>query len=149
MGLAAALDISVASRDAKFGFSEVRVGVAPAMISVICLPKMRLGDARSTFLRGGRFTADEAVRLGLITTAVDPEDLDDEVDAVVADLLEGAPGAIAATKELLATVPSMAADQAFAWTKELSARLFSSEEARQGMTAFLEKRPPPWSPRAH
>ncbi len=145
MGLAAALDISVGLVDAKFGFTEVRIGVAPAMISVICLPKMNRADASSAFLRGNRFTGREAAEMGLINSAVTPENLDAEVDAIVADLLRGGPQALAATKQLLANVPGMPADDAFEWTKQLSSDLFRGEEAREGMTAFVEKRPPSWA----
>jgi len=144
MGLAAAMDISIAVDDAKFGFTEVRVGVAPAVISVVCLPKLRTTDARSAFLRGNRFLAAEAARMGLINAAVPADQLDEEVDAVVTDLLAGGPQAIAAAKELLREVPGMPIDDAFQWTGELSARLFTGDEAREGMTAFLEKRPAAW-----
>lgn len=146
MGLAAAMDISVGLEDAKFGFTEVRVGVAPAMISVLCLPKLREADARAAFLRGNRFSGAEAARMGLINAAVPADRLDAEVAAVVADLLQGGPGAIAASKRLLAEVPGMAVDEAFAWTQQLSAELFRSDEARAGMGAYLEKRPAPWVP---
>jgi methylglutaconyl-CoA hydratase len=146
MGLAAAMDISIASEDALFGFTEVRVGVAPAVISVVCLPKLRRTDAASAFLRGNRFPAAEAARMGLVTAAVPADRLDAEVAAVVADLLAGGPEAIAHAKQLLAEVPAMPVDEAFAWTAELSARLFRSDEAREGMTAYLEKRRPPWAP---
>ena len=112
------------------------------MISVLCLPKMRAGDARAAFLRGNRFLAPEAARIGLINTAVPAEDLDAEVDAAVQDLLAGGPEAIAANKELLAQVPQMSTDDAFAWTAELSADLFRGDEAAEGMAAFLEKRKP-------
>ncbi len=144
MGLAAAMDISVAVDHAKFGFTEVRVGVAPAMISVLCLPKMRLADAQAAFLRGNRFPAAEAVRMGLINTAVPADALDAEIDAIVSDLLAGEPHAIAAAKQLTSIVPTLSEDDAFDWTAELSARLFASDEAREGMTAFLEKRPAAW-----
>lgn len=144
MGLAAAMDISIATEDAKFGFTEVRVGVAPAVISVVCLPKLGPADARSAFLRGNRFPAAEAARMGLINAAVPADRLDAEVAAVVTDLLAGSPGAIAATKLLLREVVGTPTDQAFAWTGELSARLFASDEAREGMAAFLEKRPAAW-----
>lgn len=146
MGLAAALDITVAADDVRFGFTEVRIGVAPAMISVVCLPKLRAVDARSAFLRGRRFGAPEAARAGLITAAVPRDQLDAEVADVVGDLLAGAPGALAATKQLLAAVPGMPEDEAFAWTGELSAALFAGEEAREGITAYLEKRPARWVP---
>jgi methylglutaconyl-CoA hydratase len=145
MGLAAAMDISIAAEDAKFGFTEVRVGVAPAVISVVCLPKLRPADARAAFLRGSRFSAAEAAEIGLVNAAVPADRLDEEVDAVVTDLLAGGPGAIAAAKRLLAEVPGTPVDEAFRWTGELSARLFATEEAREGMRAFLEKRPAAWT----
>jgi methylglutaconyl-CoA hydratase len=144
MGLAAAMDISIAVDDAKFGFTEVRVGVAPAVISVVCLPKLRSADARGAFLRGNRFPATEAARMGLINAAVPADRLDAEVDAVVTDLLAGSPNAIAAAKQLLREVPGMPVDDAFRWTGELSAGLFATDDAREGMTAFLEKRPAAW-----
>ncbi len=147
MGLAAAMDISIAVDDAKFGFTEVRVGVAPAMISVLCLPKLSTADARAAFLRGHRFPAEEAARMGLINAAVPADRLDAEVAAVVADLMAGGPNALAAAKQLLADVPEMTVDEAFAWTSKLSADLFRTDEAKEGMTAFLEKRPPRWADR--
>jgi methylglutaconyl-CoA hydratase len=148
MGLAAAMDISIAAADVMFGFTEVRIGVAPAVISVVCLPRMREVDARDVFLRGRRFPADEAARLGLIRSAVTREQLDAEVDAVVSDLLQGGPEAIAATKQLLLRVPTLDQDAAFAWAASLSAELFSGDEAAEGFRAFLDKRPPPWAPPA-
>lgn len=144
MGLAAAMDISVAADDARFGFTEVRVGVAPAVISVVCLPKLRPADARAAFLRGNRFSAAEAAAMGLVNAAVPRALLDDEVDAVVGDLLAGGPAAIAASKRLLAEVPGTPVAEAFRWTAELSAELFGSPEAEEGMAAFLEKRPAAW-----
>ncbi|MHB1446494.1 MAG: enoyl-CoA hydratase/isomerase family protein [Acidimicrobiales bacterium] len=144
LGLAAAMDVSIATEDAKFGFTEVRVGVAPAVISVVCLPKMGAAQARAAFLRGNRFGAIEAVQMGLINAAVPADRLDATVDGVLSDLLAGSPAAIAAAKELLALVPTLPVDEAFSWTSELSARLFGTDEAREGMTAFLEKRPASW-----
>jgi len=145
MGLAAAMDISIAIEEAKFGFTEVRIGVAPAIISVVCLPKIRPADAREAFLRGNRFLASDAARMGLINAAVPVEELDAAVDAVVADLKAGGPEAIAAAKQLMARVPGMQIDQAFQWTGELSASLFRGEEAAEGMRAYLDKRPPSWT----
>jgi methylglutaconyl-CoA hydratase len=144
VGLAAVTDVSVAIDTATFGFSEVRIGVAPAIISVVCLPKMRRGDAQSAFLRGNRFSATEAADLGLINKAVAPDDLDAEVESIVNDLLAGEPNALAAVKLLTSSVPSMSQEEAFAWTAELSATLFASDEAKEGMRAFLEKRPASW-----
>jgi methylglutaconyl-CoA hydratase len=144
VGLAAVMDISVAADTAMFGFTEVRVGVAPAMISVVCLPKMRLADAKSAFLRGNRFPASEAQRMGLINAAVAAQDLDAAVSDVVNDLLAGEPHALAVAKRLAVVVPSLDADEAFAWTTRVSGELFESPEAREGMSAFLEKRPASW-----
>lgn len=144
VGLAAAMDLSVAVETATFGFSEVRLGLAPAVIAVVCLPKMRLADAKGAFLRATRFSADEAARLGLINASASPEALDQEIAAIVNDLLAGEPRALAAAKSLTAQVPEMSEDEAFAWTAELSATLFASDAAKEGMTAFFEKRPASW-----
>ncbi|MGH3732506.1 MAG: enoyl-CoA hydratase-related protein [Acidimicrobiales bacterium] len=144
VGLAAVLDISVAIDTATFGFSEVRVGVAPAVISVVCLPKMRFAAAQNAFLRGHRFGAEEAASVGLITMSVPVDALDQFVRDIVNDLLAGEPHALAATKQLLAAVPSLPLDDAFAWTSNLSNSLFATDEAREGMAAFLEKRQASW-----
>ncbi|MEM9468139.1 MAG: enoyl-CoA hydratase-related protein [Actinomycetota bacterium] len=146
MGLAAAMDYSVVLDTAKMGFTEVRIGVAPAMISVLCLPKMGTADARAAFLRGNRFLAPEAERMGIVNEAVPAEEIDAAVDAVVADLVKGSPAALAATKQLLATVPNLTTDEAFGWTAPLSAELFAGDDAREGMAAFLERRPASWIP---
>jgi methylglutaconyl-CoA hydratase len=146
MGLAAAMDISIAVDEAKFGFTEVRVGVAPAVISVVCLPKLRPADARAAFLRGNRFSAAEAARMGLINAAVPADQLDASVAEVVSDLLMGGPLAMGAAKQLLAEVPGSPVDEAFRWTAGLSSMLFQSEEAKEGMTAYLQKRSPAWAP---
>ena len=148
MGLAAAMDYSVVLDTAKMGFTGVRIGVAPAMISVLCLPKMRASDARAAFLRGNRFLAPEAMRMGIINEAVPAERLDAAVDEVVRDLVKGSPAALAATKRLLATVPDLSTDEAFGWTAPLSAELFRGDDAQEGMAAFLEKRPAAWIPEA-
>ena len=84
--------------------------------------------------------------MGIINRAVAAEKMDAAVDDVVADLLAGSPGALAASKQLLAKVPDMTMDDAFAWTGELSASLFLTDEAKEGMAAFLEKRPARWIP---
>ena len=145
MGLAAAMDLSVAIDDAKFGFTEVRRGLAPAMISVLCLPRMRPTDAAEAMLLGNRMTGADAARMGLVNRAVPADELDDVVDGFVTDLLAGGPDALAATKQLLVRVSGMPIEEAFVWTAELSAELFRSDEAQEGMRAFLEKRPPDWA----
>jgi len=144
-GLAAALDIAIASQDAKFGFTEVRLGVAPAIISVVCLPRMRHGEAMEAFLRGHRFSAARAAELGLISRAVPADELDAAVDEVLDDLRLAGPQALAAAKRLVHEVPRMPRDDAFRWTTRLSNELFAGDEAREGMAAFLARRPPAWA----
>jgi methylglutaconyl-CoA hydratase len=146
MGLAASMDLSFAVDTARFGFTEVRIGVAAATIAVVCLPKLRPVDARALLLRGDRFDAAEAARLGLVTAAVGADELDREVQAAVDDLLLAGPGALAATKRVLAEVPALGVDEAFAAMAELSGRLFLSDEAAEGIAAFREKRRPAWAP---
>lgn len=145
-GLVAACDVAVASADARFAFSEVRVGVAPAIISVVCLQVMHRRDAQELLLTGDRVTADRVLAAGLVTAVAEPEALDAAVQRYVDALLLGGPEAMRNTKSLLRRVPEMTRDEAFAWTAEMSAGLFTSAEAREGMTAFLEKRKPEWAP---
>jgi methylglutaconyl-CoA hydratase len=145
-GLVAACDLAIASEDARFAFSEVRVGVAPAIISVVCLQVMHRRDAQALLLTGERVSAHRVLSAGLVTQVVEPEALDAAVAAYVDQLVQGGPEAIARTKELLRRVPAMPREDAFAWTAEVSAGLFTSSEAREGMTAFLEKRKPEWAP---
>jgi len=144
-GLAAALDISIAAEDVQFGFTEVRLGVAPAIISVVCLPKMRRGDALEAFLRGQRFSASRAAELGLINRAVPREALDAAVEEVLGDLRRGGPAALAAAKSLVYRVPALEQKEALRWTSKLSAELFAGDEAAEGMKAFLQKRKPAWA----
>jgi len=148
IGLAAACDISIAGTEARFAFTEVRVGVAPAIISVVCLPKIRRADALELFLSGERISAARAAEVGLITRAVPADELDADVAAVVGRLLAGGPSALAAAKRLVYTIPGMERKAAFTRTTELSQSLFASAEAAEGMAAFREKRLPSWAPPA-
>ena len=145
-GLVAACDIAIASEEARFAFSEVRVGVAPAIISVVCLQVMHRRDAQELLLTGERVNAERVLTAGLVTQVVEAAGLDAAVAAYVDQLRLGGPEAVARTKELLRRVPAMTRDESFAWTAEVSAGLFTSAEAREGMTAFLEKRKPEWAP---
>jgi len=147
-GLVAAADLAVVAESAKFAFSEVRVGVAPAVISVVCLARMTPSHARELLLTGERVTAHRVLEAGLITAVAADDALDAVVATYVGQLLLGGPEALARTKELLRRVPGMPHDEAFTWTAELSAALFTSDEAREGMTAFFERRRPGWAPPA-
>jgi methylglutaconyl-CoA hydratase len=146
VGLAAACDLSVAHSGVRFGFTEVRLGVAPAIISVVCLPKLRRSDALELFLTGERIGAARAAEVGLITSAVPEEALDATVAELVAKLTAGGPGALAAAKKLVFDVPGTDRAAAFQWTSELSRSLFASEEAAEGMAAFRDRRSPSWVP---
>jgi len=146
VGLAAACDLSVASEEVKFGFTEVRIGVTPAIISVVCLPKMRRGDALELFLTGERISARRAAELGLITAVAPTVDLDGATAAYVGKLLAGGPAALAASKRLVFDVPGLSRGEAFERTVGISRGLFASEEAAEGMAAFREKRRPSWAP---
>jgi enoyl-CoA hydratase len=142
LGLLAACDLAAASHRATFAFTEVRIGVAPAVISLPLLPRADPRALARYCLGGERFDAGEAVRLGLLTAA------GDDVDAVLAPVLDGlrrsAPEALTETKRLLTARVLEEFDRDAARLTALSARLFASPRAREGMTAFLERRDPPW-----
>ncbi len=146
VGLAAVCDISIAADDVFLGFTEVRIGVSPAMISVVCLPKMRHGDAMELFLSGEKVSSSRAAEVGLLNRAVPREELDAAVDELVGKLVRGGPKALAITKQLVFTVPDMDRDAAYERMRVLSAEVFGSEEAAEGMASFREKRPAAWVP---
>ncbi|MET9761417.1 enoyl-CoA hydratase family protein [Streptomyces sp. NPDC006372] len=142
LGLLAACDIAAAATGATFAFTEVRIGVAPAVISLPLLPRTDPRALARYYLTGERFDAAAATTTGLLTTH------GDDVDATLAPLLDGlrraAPDALAETKRLLTARVLEAFDRDAADLTALSARLFSSPQAREGMTAFLERRDPAW-----
>lgn len=144
IGLVSAADIAVAVEDATFAFSEVRLGLVPAVISVTVLPRVDARAAHELFLTGETFDARRAAAIGLINRAVAAEDLDAEIARCTDVLLRGAPGAQAATKRMIRRErPSM--EQDFQDMLALSAKHFASEEGREGASAFAEKRPPSWA----
>jgi len=145
-GLVAACDLAVASADARFAFSEVRLGVAPAVVAVACLRVMDPRQAAALMLTGERFWAEHARSCGLVTEVVEPDALDAAVAGWVRQLSFGAPGALAATKQLLRTVTSIDREAALEWTAALSAQLFSGPEAAEGIAAFRQRRAPAWAP---
>ena len=144
MGLVGACDIVVAGRASTFALTEARIGVAPSIISLTLLPKMTARAAGRYFLTGEKFDAAEAADIGLITLAAD--DVDATVTSLTTAIGKASPQGLAASKALT-TAPLLAAFDRDAETlTEQSARLFVSEEAREGMLAFLQKRPPKWTP---
>lgn len=145
-GLVAGADLSVAVADAKFAFSEVRVGAVPAIVSVVALQRMPRAQAIELFLTGERVSAQRAQQAGLLTSVVaDQAALDEAVAAWVSQLRLGGPDALRQTKEVLRRVPQMERGEAFAWTEQVSATAFSSAEAAEGMAAFVARRPPSWA----
>lgn len=148
VGLVAACDLSVMRDDARLGFTEVRIGVAPAVISVVCLPKLNRADASELFLCGDRIAPARAAEVGLINRAVPPEQLDAAVDDYVSMVIRGGPIALAATKDLIRRVPNLSRADGFAWTSLRSRELFQSEEATEGIASFRERRDPNWVPGA-
>lgn len=144
-GFVSACDIAVASTEARFGLSEVKIGVVPAAISPYVLRRIGESRARRYFLTGERFDALRAREIGLVNIAVEPGELDRTVDELVASLLSSGPEALAKAKELLTRVPGMDFTEAKRYTAEMIAGLRTSAEAQEGMAAFLEKRKPKWS----
>jgi methylglutaconyl-CoA hydratase len=144
VGLAAACDVVVAGASASFAFTEVRIGVVPAVISAVCRPRMLPHAVHRLMLTGEVFDAGTAAAGGLVDLAV----ADDEVDATVASqvtaLAAGAPAALAETKRLLRSGTDLAGE--FPALLELSARFFAGEEGQEGIAAFREKRPARWVP---
>lgn len=144
-GLIACSDVAVAVRGARFGFTEVRLGLAPAVISTFVLPRIGTAPARRYFLTGEQFDAEEARRIGLVHEVCDPDALDAVVGAVLDALLAAAPGAQRATKQLIREVAAATdMDQAAAITIPLITRLRTGAEGQAGMRAFLDRQPPPW-----
>lgn len=148
LGLVAACDIAIAAEGARFSFSEVRLGVIPAMISVVVLPKLGEHQTLRLFLTGERFDAQQALAYGLLHRVVPGEDLRTAVQQDVTAIAMGGPIAIAEAKRLVRHVARLPEDEAFAFAEKKIAELFASEEAAEGMRAFVEKRPPRWAPRA-
>jgi methylglutaconyl-CoA hydratase len=145
LGLIAACDLAVGPATATFGFSEVRIGVAPAIIAVPCLRRMDRRAARELFLTGEPFDGVRAQQAGLLDRAVDDGELDAAVDALVQQLGRSAPEAVAVTKQLLRDVPGPHLQEDFRRMTAVSAERFGSAEAREGIAALLEKRDPAWA----
>ncbi|MEM7221017.1 MAG: enoyl-CoA hydratase-related protein [Pseudomonadota bacterium] len=146
LGLIGAADIVITAAEAQFSFSEVRIGVIPAVISVVCLPKLGRHHGMRLFLTGARFSGNEAVSMGLAHSAVPKEELAAAVFAEIDMLNLGGPNALAESKKLVRRVPEMSVADAFAATGPWSAELFASAEGAEGMAAFREKRKPNWVP---
>jgi methylglutaconyl-CoA hydratase len=144
-GLVAASDIAVAALGTQFGFTEVRVGIVPAVISPYVLSKIGESAARELFLTGERFEAVRALEIGLVRAAVPEEDLDAVVEGRVSELLKAGPRAVAEAKALIREVSFKRVEDVQRYTVERIADIRVTPEAQEGMRAFLEKRKPSWT----
>ncbi len=146
VGLLAAADVVVASNAATFAFTEVRLGIIPAMIGPFVIARVGPSRALRLFLTAETFDAEQAEAWGLVDHAVPGEDLDATVARVCSDLVAGGPGALAEAKKLVRAIVTTPADRVADLTAEWIARLRAGEEGQEGMTAFLEKRRARWVP---
>jgi methylglutaconyl-CoA hydratase len=139
VGLVAVCDVAVAARDAKFGLSEVKLGILPAVISPYVIAKIGQTHARALFLTGERFDAERALRIGLVHAIAD------DVDHVIKQLLTSGPEAVRECKKLIAHVAGHDLADAIPYTIEAIAARRVSEEGQAGMQAFLKKEKAPWA----
>ncbi|QSB04474.1 enoyl-CoA hydratase-related protein [Natronoglycomyces albus] len=142
LGLVAAADISVCAAEATLAFTEVRLGVVPAVIAPVVLRKIRATDARELFLTGSTFDGRRAEATGLVTRSVPAADVEATVNGFVTDLLQGAPGAQAGVKRLLSAHEDVRGELEAA--AKTSTEFFLGEEGRHGVQSFLAKKSPDW-----
>jgi methylglutaconyl-CoA hydratase len=144
-GLCAAADVAIAAESALFGFTEVRLGLVPATIAPHVVEKIGPGHARPLFVTGERFSAARAAEIGLVHRVVPDGQIDAAVDEAIEALLQSGPHAQTAAKALVSAVAGADGATADAYTVDLIARIRTSEEGREGVNAFLEKRKPSWT----
>ena len=147
MGIVGACDLAVAAEGASFAFTEARIGLAPAMISLTTLDIMDPRRAARYYLTGETFGPEAAAQLGLVTVAAPDGELDSVVDGLVAQIRETSPQGSAETKKLLTAARRERLATRGKEMTALSARLFASDEAQEGIHAFLERREPAWRAR--
>jgi len=143
-GLVAVADIAVVADDALFGFTEVKLGLIPAVISPFVIAKIGVSHARAHFVTGARFDARHAREIGLVHEVVALDALDAHIDALVRELRSAGSEAVAAAKHLVATVARTSDDEIDAFTTRAIAQRRVSDEGQEGLRAFLERRTPSW-----
>ena len=143
-GLVAAADIVVAAGDALFGFTEVKLGIIPAVISPFVIPKIGESQARALFVTGERFDATHAQRIGLVHHVVPAAELDARIATILDEFRTAAPSAIAAAKALVRDVAAATPDDATKLTARAIAKQRTTPEGQEGLRAFLERRPAGW-----
>lgn len=149
IGLLVTSDYVIAADDTVFAFSEVKLGIVPAVISPFVLRRIGLSHARALFVTGEQFNAERAERMGLAHVVVAEEDLDHEIQRVVDELLTAAPGAIAVAKHLASEVAYRDPRDMLMHTTETIASKRTDPEGQEGLSAFLEKRRPSWMDESH
>jgi methylglutaconyl-CoA hydratase len=147
VGLVAASDIAIAAEDAVFSLAEVKLGILPSVVSPHVLRAIGVRQARRYFLTGDRFGAAEARRIGLVHEVVPAPELAAACDRAIGALLTSGPEAVRFAKRLIEEVGGKSPDEAMSVTVRTIAERRASEEAKEGLTAFLEKRPPAWAPK--
>lgn len=145
LGLVAAADVVIAAEGTKFGLTEARLGILPAVISPFVLRRLGPGASRTFFLSTQIFTADKAQHLGLVDEIAPLEELDASVDVVLKELSLGGPLAQAACKRLLDEIGSLSLSEAVKITPEYIATQRATDEAKEGFDAYFEKRPTKWA----
>lgn len=143
-GLVAVSDIVIAEDDALFGFTEAKLGIVPAVISPFVLRKIGQTHARALFPTAERFSAERALRIGLIHEVVPPGQLEASVESKLQELLTSGPSAARLAKKIARTVDGLGAQEAKRWTAERIAAQRTSAEGQEGLRAFLDKRRPSW-----
>ncbi|WP_062117373.1 crotonase/enoyl-CoA hydratase family protein [Aureimonas sp. AU40] len=144
-GLVSVCDVAVATSDARFGFTETRLGLIPATIGPYVIARLGEGRALRVFMSGRVFGSEEAASLGLVARVVEPSSLDQAIREEVAPYLAAAPGAVARAKALARRLGSAIDETAIEVSIAALADCWETEEARAGISAFLEKRSPPWA----
>jgi methylglutaconyl-CoA hydratase len=144
VGLVCVADIAIAAEDATLAFPEVRRGIVPAVISPYAIGRVGLAKARELMLTGAHLDGQAAARAGLVTAAYPASELDARINAYIQDILRASPGALAACKALLFEVANKPPSQTVEYRIDLLNQLRTSAEGREGMSAFIEKRPPAW-----
>lgn len=145
LGIVAACDVAVGVQGVSFSFSETKLGIIPAMISPFVIRRIGAARAQRLFLTAESFSAEDALRFGLLDHVVAPAELDATVESICRGLAACAPGALAEVKKLVARVADGSPESHRRFTAEIIARLRAGDEGQEGMAAFLEKRPPKWA----
>ncbi len=145
-GIATLCDFTLAVPEAKFGYTEVRIGFVPAIVSVFLIRQIGEKRARDLLLTGRIIDAEEAHRLGLVSEIVPPETLMDRARELAGQLIENSPTSLSYTKQLLTNLNQRDIDQGLELAIEANARIRSTLDFHEGLSAFLEKRKPVWRP---